>query len=101
MKKWYLILFFFIAAISISMAQQTNEVPGLNIYPNPVTQSVVYIETDLNQSKEIVIYDVFGALKLKTTLEQNDLYLQNIDAGIYVIRITENNRTSTRKLIVK
>jgi hypothetical protein len=100
MKKWYFILFF-IAAIGISVAQETNEVPGLNIYPNPVTQGVVYIATDSNQTKEIVIYDVFGAMKLRTTIDQEALYLQNLEAGIYVIRVTENNRTSTRKLIVK
>ncbi len=100
MKKWYFILFF-IAAIGISVAQETNEVPGLNIYPNPVTQGVVYIATDSNQTKEIVIYDVFGAMKLRTSLDQEGLYLQNLEAGIYVIRVTENNRTSTRKLIVK
>lgn len=100
MKKWYFILFF-IAAIGISVAQETNEVPGLNIYPNPVTQGVVYIATDSNQTKEIVIYDVFGAMKLRTIIDQEALYLQNLEAGIYVIRVTENNRTSTRKLIVK
>ena len=100
MKKWYILLFF-VAATAISVAQETNEVPGLNIYPNPVTQGIVYIATDSNQSKDIIIYDVFGAMKLRTTLDHDALYLQNLEAGIYVIRVTENNRTSTRKLIVK
>lgn len=101
MKKWYLILFFFIAVIGHSIAQENSEIPGLNIYPNPVTQGVVYIATDSDQSKDIIIFDVFGTVKLRTTLKQEALYLQNIDAGIYVIRIIENNRTATRKLIVK
>jgi len=101
MKKWYLLLFFFIGAFGISLAQDTSDVPGLKVYPNPVTQGVVYISTDANQPKDIIIYDVFGTVKLNTSIDQDALYLQNIGAGIYVIRITENNYTATRKLIVK
>lgn len=101
MKKWYLLLFFFIAVLGVSYSQQKSDIAGLTIYPNPVTQGVVYITTENNLPKDVVIYDVFGTVKLQKNIGGNELYVPGIEAGIYVMRITENGITATRKLIVK
>ena len=66
------------------------------MYPNPVTTGKVYISTNLNAPKEI-----FGTLLLKTTILGKELNLSDLDAGVYVLRVFEKDKMSTRKLIVK
>jgi hypothetical protein len=101
MKKWYFILFFCFAGLAYGQSQETTTIEGLNIYPNPVTQGKVYITTAANDNKDIVIYDLFGNVQFTAQMRGEELNIYNVEAGIYVIRITEQNKTATRKLIVK
>jgi hypothetical protein len=47
------------------------------------------------------VFDVFGAPVLQTNLRGEQLNVSSLPAGVYVIRITEERKTATRKLIVK
>ena len=66
-----------------------------------VCTQTLYISTNLNAPTEIFIYDVFGTLLLKTTILGKELNLSDLDAGVYVLRVFEKDKMSTRKLIVK
>lgn len=100
MKHLYLV--FFLLFISISYSQKANgDIDGFTLYPNPVTQGKVYINTTENAPKKILIFDVLGTKVLQTTLLGNELNLSDLDAGVYVLRVFERNKVATRKLIVK
>lgn len=71
------------------------------MYPNPVTQGKVFIETKENAPKKILVFDVLGTQVLETTLLGKELNLTALDKGMYILRVFENNKVSTRKLIVK
>lgn len=104
MKQNYLILLFSVLCLSISFGQDntaTGEIKGLQLYPNPVTEGKVYISTALNQPKDILIYDVLGTQILKTTILRRELNLSDLPPGVYLLRIIENGRSTTRKLIIK
>jgi len=70
-KVAYILLLF---AFSVGFAQQNEsaEIPGLKIYPNPVTQGKVFIETDLSTPKKIILFDVFGTLYSKRYSKQKN-----------------------------
>lgn len=102
MKQLYLIMFFLFIAISYGQSNRGDgDIDGFSMYPNPVTTGKVYISTTLNAPKEVLIYDVFGTLMLKTTILGKELNITHLDAGVYVIRVLEKNKVATRKLIVK
>lgn len=71
------------------------------LYPNPAINDVVYITTATNGTKEIVIYDVFGKIVLRDRIRSKSLNISRLVAGVYVLQVTENNETMTRKLVVK
>lgn len=81
-------------------AEQTD-IEGFNLYPNPVTTGKVTITTARNLTKAIVIFDVLGKQVLNRSLPGTLLDVSSLNAGIYIIKITENNKTITRKLVVK
>jgi len=102
MKKYYFILLFLFSVLSYGQTVPTNEeIEGFKLYPNPVTTGKVFIQTTNNLPKSISIYDVFGTLVLQTKIKDKELNLDNIDAGVYVLRVIANNKVATRKLIIK
>ena len=102
MKQLYLIIFFLFISFSYGQStQNSGEIDGFSMYPNPVTTGKVYISTTLNAPKEILIYDVFGTLLLKTKILGKELNIVDLDAGVYVLRVFEKDKVATRKLIIK
>lgn len=103
MKHFYLVIFLFVCALGFSQesAKSGADIDGFKLYPNPVTQGKVFIETTHNLPKKILVFDVLGTQVLETTLLGKELNLSNLDKGVYILRVFENNKVATRKLIVK
>lgn len=81
--------------------QLNQEISGFKLYPNPAYDGVVYISTKNNARKEIVVYDVFGEIVLTERVQGNRLNISRLVPGVYVLQVTENNNSITRKLVVK
>lgn len=102
MKHYYFILFLFVCTVSFGQQTQSGgDIEGFSLYPNPVTNSKVFISTTANAPKKILIFDVLGTQVLETTIIGKELNLSDLDAGVYVLRIFEKDKVATRKLIVK
>lgn len=113
MKKNYFVLFIF--SFLFLMAQQgfsqtgRNNVPqqehidGLSIYPNPVNNGriFVYITTNKNLTKRVEIFNVLGKQIYTTDLSGKELNIAQLSTGVYFLKITENNISETRKLVIK
>ncbi|WP_299800505.1 T9SS type A sorting domain-containing protein [uncultured Maribacter sp.] len=107
MKKIYFMLFM---VVSVGLyAQDTidinnlrnDEIVGFKLYPNPAIADVVYVTTQNNNLKEVRIYDVFGELVLTEKLSTKAMNISRLSPGVYVVQVTENDKSITRKLVVK
>lgn len=102
MKHLYLIFIFMCIAFGYGQSSPAiGEIDGFKLYPNPVTEGKVYIITMDNAPKQIAIYDVLGTQVLETRISGTELLLSELDAGIYVLRVHQNHKIATRKLVVK
>jgi len=106
MKKIYFILlmvFAFTLSGQENLGSQgsNNEIVGFKLYPNPTFNDVVYITTKDNGTKDILVYDLFGEIVLKERTSYKELNIAKLDAGVYIVQVTENNKTISRKLVVK
>lgn len=81
--------------------QTSSAKESFKLYPNPATNNVVFITTAKNGLKDIVVYDVFGEIVLTDKIISKSLNISRLVAGVYVLQVTENNDTMTRKLVVK
>lgn len=73
---------------------------GLNLYPNPVRNGLVTIKTNNNQPLQVDVFDVLGKQVISKTVTNNTLNVSALKSGIYLVQVTENNITSTKKLVV-
>lgn len=113
MKNVYILFLFVTLALFASQnagaqndvrnpSTQTN-IEGLSIYPNPVNRQNPIINIASKQSliKSIEIFDVLGKQVFTTVLTGRELNISNLRKGIYILKITENNISVSRKLVIK
>ncbi len=116
MKKGYFIILFLLI-VSYSYAQDTStssvqipqtntlnkskEIKGFEIYPNPVSNGVLRINTLKNMEKTVQIFDVLGKQVFLRTTKTKHLNVSMLNSGIYIIRVSEQGKTATRKLVIK
>ena len=90
-----------LADFSTSMNTQNNEIAGLKVYPNPVSNGVLQIESNANTLKTIALFDVLGKQVLTTSTENSTINVSNLKGGIYILKITEAGKTAVSKLVIK
>ena len=88
-------------SISGLLAVAQNNIAGLKVYPNPVAHGTLFIETAANAEKAVTIYDVLGKQVLNTTTADSAINVSGLTSGVYVVKITEEGKTATRKLVIK
>jgi len=86
---------------SAVLRNNQNSIAGLSVYPNPVTNGNLYITSDSNATKAVVIYDVLGKMVVKTTITDQAVNVSNLKGGVYIVKITEDGKTATRKLVIR
>ncbi len=113
MKKNYFYLLFFLVVLALPLKGfsqdnstiylSTPRIEGLSIYPNPVTDGKgrIYITSAKRHTKTVRIYNVLGKQVLVATLIGKELDISRLNKGVYILKITENNISETRKLIIK
>ena len=87
--------------VTSSLAIKQNEISGLDIFPNPLTGNILNIQTAANATKTVNIYDVLGKQVINVTTDNSTINVGNLNAGIYIVKVIEEGKTATRKLIVR
>jgi len=78
-----------------------NQIAGLKLTPNPLTGNVLTVSSNNNAAKGVAIFDITGKQVLNTTTANGTVNTGNLTAGIYIVKITEEGKTATKKLIVQ
>ncbi len=78
-----------------------NNINGLTMYPNPLSGNTLYLTSTANAAMSVQIFDLLGKEVLKATVVNNAVNVAKLTAGVYVVKITEEGKTATRKLVIK
>ncbi len=85
-----------------SLSINNNEsINGLTMYPNPVSGTFLNITSDLNSEMNVAIFNMLGKEIVNANVVNNTVSIGDLNAGIYLVKITEEGKTATRKLVVK
>lgn len=88
-------------AAGVPASVSKNEIAGLSIYPNPAKDGKLFITSDSNENKAVVIYDLLGKQVLRANVSSEAINIASLTSGAYFVKVTENNKTATRKLLVQ
>ncbi len=87
--------------VTTNVTNQTKEIKGFEIYPNPVSDGFLRINTFKNSERTVDIYDLLGKLVFFKTTTKNFINISKLKSGIYIIKVYEQGNSATRKLIIK
>jgi Secretion system C-terminal sorting domain len=79
---------------------KSNTISGLQIYPNPA-KSILNITSNNSEIKQVAIYNILGKQVLATKATNTPINIAILDKGVYMIKITEEGKTATKKLVIE
>lgn len=75
---------------------------NFKLSPNPAQSGFVTISTSTTDIIYINVFDVLGQQVINTQIEpNNNLDVSNLRSGLYIVKITQNNASVTKKLVIK
>lgn len=76
---------------------------NMNLYPNPARDKVTIFVSNVTSSMKLKVYNAIGALVLEqnSLQEENELIMQQLDAGVYFIKLIDGKSVQTKKLIIQ
>lgn len=83
-----------------TLSNEQNGIAGLKIYPSPA-KSYLNINTESFTEKEFILYDILGKIALKAKITNQSIDISSLKKGIYIAKITEGGKTSSRKIIIE
>jgi hypothetical protein len=86
---------------SILANNKFEPIAGLKIYPNPVKDGNLYITSDSSEAKTVAVYDILGKQVLNAKTSNNAVNVSTLKGGAYIVKITQDGKTDTRKLIIE
>jgi len=84
------------AAASISETQKTE----ISIYPNPAIDKLYLSENNLINAS-VQIYSLEGKIIVSQEINNNEIDVNQLEKGIYIIKILDNNNFISTKIFVK
>ncbi|PNQ75085.1 hypothetical protein C1T31_02820 [Hanstruepera neustonica] len=72
-----------------------------NVYPNPVTNGFVNITSTDNNDISVAIFDILGKQVINTNVSNKRVDVSSLKTGIYMMRISQNGNSITKKLVIK
>lgn len=76
---------------------------NITIYPNPTSNNTIYV-TSTTTLKDIIVYNVNGQIvqqiKNPNTINTETYQVSNLNSGFYMIKLSSDSGSTTKKIIV-
>ena len=87
---------------AITLSTSKESINGFTVYPNPVNNGEFYVSTASNGVKFIQIFDMLGKEVYSKNIEANEIIkTSNLRAGIYILKVAEDDKLATTKMVIK
>ncbi|RKE98502.1 lamin tail domain-containing protein [Ichthyenterobacterium magnum] len=77
------------------------EAGSFSVYPNPTNTGFVNIRTNNNEAISVSVFDILGKEVVNQTVSNNRLNVSTLNAGVYIMKISQNETSITKKLVIK
>ena len=82
---------------------KNNAIAGFATYPNPITNHTFTLTSASSEEKSVTVFNLLGKKVLETRFSgiKSDINVSAINAGIYILKVTESGKTATQKLVIR
>lgn len=97
----YQLLVRYASDIAEALSVNNFNANSFSLYPNPTNTGSVSISSTTNEAMNVQVFDILGKQVKNQTVTNNTLNVSNLKSGVYVVKITQNNTSTTKKLVIK
>ena len=83
------------------LSTRESQIESFKVYPNPTSLGYVNISSKNSETIKATVFDILGKQVINSNVIDNKLDVSNLNQGIYIMRLTQNNATITKKLVIK
>lgn len=84
-----------------TLSNATFESSNFKVYPNPTNTGFVNILTEEKGLINVSVFDILGKQVVSETLNNNKLDVSHLNSGLYILKLSENNNSTTVKLLIE
>jgi hypothetical protein len=85
----------------IPLSTANFELENVKIVPNPAINNSVTITSSFNEDIEVLVFDMLGKQISSQKLYNNKLDVSVLKSGMYLLKISQKGKTTTKKLVIK
>jgi len=85
----------------LTLSTKNNQIQGFNMYPNPTSLGYVTIASKNNAKMSIAVFDILGKQVLNKTVSNNTLNVSSLKSGVYIMKVSQDNASVTKKLVIQ
>lgn len=82
-----------------TLAVEENDVLNLSVFPNPFTDVVNIVGINVTQNVSFKLFSVDGKVIYNGEVENNQIILNHISSGIYMLQLSSDEKSETMKII--
>ena len=84
-----------------TLATKQNQIEGFSFSPNPSALGYVNISSKSQSVMNVNVFDVTGKQVINTKVINKRLDVSNLNAGIYVMKVSQDDAISVKKLVIQ
>lgn len=84
-----------------TLSADDHSLNTFSIFPNPTSTGFVNIVSAHSEAISVNVYDMLGKQVINETIANNRLNVSTLNAGVYIMKISQGNTTTTKRFVVK
>ncbi|GGK22848.1 hypothetical protein GCM10007962_16330 [Yeosuana aromativorans] len=85
----------------ITLDSKSFELNSFKMYPNPTSLGYVKLLSKNNAPMTISVFDMLGKQVLHKAVKNNTLDVSSLKTGLYLMKVSQDNASITKKLVVQ
>lgn len=88
-------------AVNNVLSTQNKHIESVSIYPNPTSLGYLNISSKSNSKMAVSVFDVLGKQVIRKTVNDHILNVSKLNSGIYLMKVSQDDATITKKVVVE
>ncbi|MGO2357430.1 T9SS type A sorting domain-containing protein [Mesonia sp.] len=90
-----------LADFEADLSVNNHALTNVSLYPNPTNTGFVTIGTTSSEAASIEVYNLLGKQVIAQTLTNSTLNVSSLASGVYLVKVSVEGKTATKKLVIK
>jgi hypothetical protein len=87
--------------IGVTLSNGEVNIDSFSVYPNPASSGFINIASKNGSSINVKVYNVLGKKIMDTKTIENKLNISTLNSGMYILKLSQGRKITTKKIIVE